>query len=159
MADDSVDVLLVEDNPADVELTLHALHRNSLAQRIHIARDGEEALDYIFCRRAYDTRNFDHQPKLILLDLKLPKVDGLTVLARLKNDPRTKLIPVIILTSSKEDTDLVRSYQWGANSYIQKPVDFGQFCEAVKQLGLYWLLMNRPAPPSAVPAQPRDQSK
>ena len=159
MTDDPIEVLLVEDNPADVELTLHALHRNGLAQRIHIARDGEEALDYIFCRRAYDTRSFDSQPKLILLDLKLPKVDGFTVLAHLKNDPRTKLIPVIILTSSKEDKDLVQSYQSGHNSYLQKPVEFGQFCEAVKQMGLYWLLMNRPPPPSALPAQPRDQSK
>ncbi len=159
MAVDEVEILLVEDNQADVELTLHALHHNNLDNRVQVVRDGEEALDYILCRRAYGTRSFDQQPKLILLDLKLPKVDGIAVLRNLKNDPRTKPIPVIILTSSKEDRDLLQSYQLGVNSYIQKPVDFVQFRETVKQMGLYWLLVNQPPPPSAFQTPPRDQSK
>jgi two-component system response regulator len=143
-----IEILLVEDNPADVELALHALRKNKLANHVQVARDGEEALDFVFCRGAYTSRRIDRPPKLILLDLKLPKVDGLEVLRQLKNDSRTKGIPVVVLTSSKEESDLVQSYQLGVNSYIQKPVDFDQFRETVKQLGLYWLVVNQPPPQS-----------
>ncbi len=146
MTNDEIEILLVEDNPADVELTLHALRHNNLANRIQVARDGEEALDFVFCRGAFDRRNSDDQPKLILLDLKLPKVDGIEVLRQIKANLRTKPIPVIVLTSSKEERDMVQSYKFGVNSYIQKPVDFDQFRETVKQLGLYWLLVNQPPP-------------
>jgi two-component system, response regulator len=138
------EILLVEDSQEDVDLTLHTLRREKLANKIFIVRDGEEALDFLFCRGAFADRSFDHYPKLVLLDLKLPKVNGMQVLKQLKNDPRTKSIPVVILTSSKEDRDLVESYNLGANSYIQKPVDFEQFRQTVKQLGLYWLVTNQP---------------
>jgi len=148
-----VEILLVEDNPADVELTLHALRRSNLANHIRVVRDGEEALDFLFCRNSYHDRSFEQPPKLVLLDLKLPKVDGLEVLRQVKNDPRTRAIPVVILTASKEEKDLVNGYQLGVNSYIQKPVDFDQFRETVKQLGLYWLLVNEPPPPNAFSAQ------
>lgn len=140
------DILLVEDSPDDAELALHALRREHLANNIFVVRDGEEALDFIFCRGPFAERSFEQPPKLILLDLKLPKVDGIEVLKQLKNDPRTRAIPVVVLTSSKEERDLVRSYDLGANSYIQKPVDFEQFRETVKTLGLYWMVINqRPA--------------
>ena len=143
------EILLVEDNPNDVELTLHALRKEHLCNRIHVVRDGEEALDFLFCRGTYSHRTFDHSPKFVILDLKLPKVDGLEVLRQLKNDIRTHAIPVTILTSSKEDRDLVQSYQLGVNSYIQKPVDFDQFRDIVKQLGLYWLVVNQSPPRGA----------
>lgn len=146
MALDEVEILLVEDNPADLELTLHALRQNHLANRIHLARDGEEALDYLFGRGQHSQRPLDAPLKLVLLDLKLPKVDGIEVLRAIKSDPRTKVIPVVILTSSKEERDLVSSYELGVNSYIQKPVDFAEFRETVKQLRLYWLLVNQPPP-------------
>ncbi len=149
MADSEVEILLVEDNPADVELTLHALRRNNLANRIHVVRDGEEALDFLFCRGAYAHRRFEQPPRAVLLDLRLPKVDGLEVLRQLKADARTKAIPVVILTTSKDEKDLVNGYQLGVNSYIQKPVDFDQFRETVRQLGLYWMLVNEPPPPNA----------
>lgn len=152
MKTDELEILLVEDDPADVELTLHALRHNNLANRIEVVRDGEEALDFVFRRGAFKTRSVDHQPKLILLDLKLPRVDGIEVLRIVKGDPRTKAIPVIVLTASKEERDMVQSYQLGVNSYIQKPVDFDQFRETVKQLGLYWLLVNQPPPPNAFKA-------
>jgi two-component system response regulator len=145
------DILLVEDNPDDTELTLHALRKENLANNIHVARDGEEALQFLFCEGPYAERSFDHPPRLVLLDLKLPKVDGLEVLRRTKADPRTKTIPVVILTSSKEERDLVHGYGLGANSYIQKPVDFDQFRETVKRAGLYWLVINLPAPPNGTP--------
>lgn len=144
-----VEILLVEDNPADVELTVRALRAENLRNHIHIARDGEEALDFLFCRGPSSERGFEHPPRVILLDLKLPKVDGLEVLRQVKSDPRTKAIPVIILTASKEEKDLVNGYQLGVNSYIQKPVDFDQFRATVKQLGLYWLLVNQPPPANA----------
>jgi two-component system response regulator len=144
-----VEILLVEDNLKDVELTLSALRKENLSNHIQIVRDGEEALDFLFCRGAFSNRTFDHPPKLIILDLKLPKVDGLEVLRAIKNDVHTRAIPVTILTSSKEDRDLVESYELGVNSYIQKPVDFDQFRDTVKQLGLYWLVVNQPPPVSA----------
>ncbi len=134
-----VEILLVEDNPNDVELALHALKKNNLTNRIEVVRDGEEALDFIFGNGIDSNR-----PKVILLDLKLPKVDGLEVLKRLKSDPQTRSIPVVMLTSSAEERDIVKSYQLGVNSYIVKPLDFEQFTEAVRHLGLYWLLMNQP---------------
>lgn len=158
MAVNEVEILLVEDNPADVELTLYALRNDRLRNSIHVARDGEEALDFLFCRGAHSQRSFAQAPKLILLDLKLPKVDGLEVLREVKNDARTKAIPVVILTSSKEEKDLVNGYQLGANSYIQKPVDFTQFRETVKQLGLYWLLVNEPPPSNAFAGEGRSRS-
>ncbi len=139
-----IEILLVEDNPNDVELALHALKKNNIANRIEVVRDGAEALDFIFCTGAYASRSIDHAPKVILLDLKLPKVDGLEVLRQIKSDPRTRAIPVVVLTSSREERDIVESYNLGVNSYIVKPVDFEQFTEAVHTLGLYWLLLNQP---------------
>jgi CheY-like chemotaxis protein len=141
---DEIEILLVEDNPNDVELTLRALKKNNLTNKVHVVKDGAEALDYIFATGAYANRDINHHPRVILLDLKLPKVDGLEVLRRLKSDERTKVIPVVVLTSSKEERDLVESYKLGANSYIAKPVDFDSFVKAVAELGLYWLLLNQP---------------
>jgi two-component system response regulator len=139
-------ILLVEDNDDDVELTLRALRRNRVANRVDVVRDGAEALDFIFGAGAYAGRDVRDVPNLVLLDLKLPKVGGLEVLERLRSDPRTRRLPVVILTSSNVESDLARSYDLGANSYIRKPVDFAQFMEAVNQLGLYWLVLNE-APP------------
>jgi two-component system, response regulator len=140
-----LNILLVEDNQNDVDLALHALRRENLANKIVVVRDGEEALDFLFCRGAFSQRSFDHPPRLVLLDLKLPKVDGMEVLKQVKGDSRTKTIPIVIMTSSKEERDLVAGYNLGANSYIQKPVDFDQFRETVKALGMYWLVINQPA--------------
>ncbi len=137
-------ILLAEDNPNDVELTIHSLKRHKLANRIEVVRDGAEALDFIFRTGVYAHRSRERDPRVILLDLKLPKVDGFGVLRRVKSDPRTRVIPVAVLTSSREERDIVESYQLGANSYIAKPVDFDQFAEAARQLGLYWLLFNQP---------------
>jgi len=139
-----VEILLVEDNPNDVELTLHALKENNLSNHIEVVRDGAEALDFIFCQGVYSQRSIDQPPKVILLDLKLPKVDGLEVLRRIKAESHCRIIPVVVLTSSREERDIVESYKWGVNSYIVKPVDFEQFTEAVRGLGLYWLLLNQP---------------
>jgi two-component system response regulator len=138
-----VDILLVEDSQDDADLAVHALRHEKLASSIFNARDGEVALDFLFCRGEFAQRSFDHPPKLILLDLKLPKVDGMQVLKEVKNDPRTKAIPVVIMTSSKEERDLASGYDLGVNSYIQKPVDFDQFRETVKRVGLYWLVTNQ----------------
>jgi two-component system, response regulator len=146
---DNHEILLVEDNPSDAELTLHALRKSKLGNCIHHVCDGAEALDFLLCRGKFSSRQFDHPPALILLDLKLPKIDGLGVLETVKTDPRTKAIPIIILTSSKEERDLVNGYQLGVNSYIQKPVNFGEFQTVVEQLGLYWLLVNSKPPASA----------
>jgi len=140
----NVDILLVEDNQDDIDLALHALRQGKLANSIFVVRDGEEALDFIFCRGQYSQRSVDHPPKLVLLDLKLPKVDGLQVLKAVKGDPRTKTIPIVIMTSSKEERDMVESYNSGVNSYIQKPVDFEQFRNTIKTLGMYWMVVNQP---------------
>jgi two-component system, response regulator len=139
-------ILLVEDNPDDEELTLRALKKNNILNQVTIVRDGAEALDYLFCQGAYAGRDASLQPAVTLLDLKLPKVEGLEVLKRLRADERTRLLPVVILTSSREEQDLISGYRLGANSYIRKPVDFSQFMEAIRQLGLYWLMMNEPPP-------------
>ena len=137
----AINILLVEDNPDDVELTLHALKKNNIVNPVKIARDGLEALDYLFYSGKYQGADHD-LPNVILLDLKLPKVDGIEVLQRVKSGRKTKLIPVVVLTSSKEESDLIRSYDLGVNSYIRKPVDFDQFVETVRQIGFYWMLIN-----------------
>ena len=141
---DHVEILMVEDNPQDLELALRAFKKANLTNRIQVARDGAEALDYIFCEGEHASRKMSDQPKVILLDLKLPKIDGLDVLKRLKGDPRTSRIPVVILTSSKEQNDVVESYHLGVNSYIVKPVNFESFASAVQKIGMYWLLLNQP---------------
>jgi len=139
-------ILLVEDDPDDVELTLRALRKNNITNKVEQAHDGAEALDYLFGTGAYSGRDTSLMPAVILLDLKLPKIDGFEVLRKLRADDRTKLLPVVILTSSKEEQDIVNGYSRGCNSYVRKPVDFAQFSEAVRQLGLYWLLLNEPPP-------------
>ena len=149
MTTNRLEILLVEDNPDDVELTVHALRREKLANDITVARDGEEALDFIFCRGQHSDRSFQNPPRLILLDLKLPKIEGLDVLRAIKADPRTKAVPVVIMTSSREERDLVESYKLGVNAYVQKPVDFEQFRGIVKELGLFWLVINQAPPPQA----------
>jgi len=152
MSTKEVEILLVEDNPDDLELMLHALRKENLSNRIQIARDGAEALDYIFCRGDFAERDRNGHPRLILLDLKLPKVDGLEVLRQIKADAETRTIPVTVLTTSKEESDMVRSYQLGANSYLQKPVDFTEFLKMVKEIGFYWLMVNQPLPEHAIAA-------
>lgn len=139
-------ILLVEDNPDDEALTLRALKKNNILNEVVVAHDGAEALDFLFATGPYAGRDIRIMPQIILLDLKLPKIDGLEVLRRLRADSRTKILPVIILTSSSEETDIINGYHLGANSYVRKPVDFAQFVEAVRQLGLYWLVLNE-APP------------
>lgn len=142
MNNQKVEILLVEDNLSDEELTMRALKKYKLSNNIFVVRDGAEALDYIFSTGQYTDRDSNNHPKVILLDLKLPKVDGLEVLRRIKADPKTKHIPVVVLTSSSEERDVVESYKLGANSYIVKPVDFKQFTESIRELGMYWLLLN-----------------
>jgi two-component system, response regulator len=141
---EAVDILLVEDNPRDAELTIRALKRSNLANRLITVEDGAEALEFIFCRGKYATRDSGHPPKVVLLDLKLPKVSGLEVLRALKENENTRAIPVVVVTSSREDPDIKTAYGLGANSYVVKPVDFDAFAEAVSSLGLHWLLVNQP---------------
>lgn len=142
--ENEVDILLVDDSQEDVDLTLHALRSENLANRVFIARDGEAALDFLFCTGPHAQRSFDRPPKLVLLDLKMPKVDGMEVLKQVKGDARTRTIPVVLLTSSKEERDRASGYELGANSYLQKPVDFDDFRKMVKLLGMYWLVTNQP---------------
>jgi two-component system response regulator len=144
MTDNQVEILLVEDNPDDLELTLRALKRHNLTNNIQVARDGVEALEILFGTRTRPLAESIRPPKVVLLDLKLPRIDGLEVLRRVKTDPRTRTIPVVMLTSSREERDIVESYKLGVNSYIVKPVDFEQFVASVQQLGLYWVLLNQP---------------
>ncbi len=138
----ALDIILVEDNPSDVELTLDALQTHRLSNRVKVLRDGQEALDYFFCTGAYAGREACEQPKVVLLDLKLPKIDGLDVLRKLRADERTKTLPVVVLTSSNEHRDRIKSYDLGVNSYIVKPVEFDKFAEAVAEIGFYWVLLN-----------------
>lgn len=146
MAESDPEILLVEDNPNDVKLALHAFQKHRLANRVHVVRDGVEALEFLFCTDRHSQRRIEDAPRLILLDLKLPLMDGIEVLRRIKSDPRTRLIPVVMLTASREECDIVETYKMGVNSYIVKPVDFEQFSEAVRQIGYYWLMLNE-APP------------
>ncbi len=139
-----VDILLVEDNPHDAELTIRAIRKRNILNPFHVMKDGAEALDFLFCRGAYQERDCLKLPKVILLDLKLPKLNGLEVLKAVKSDERTRTIPVVVVTSSREDPDIKTAYALGANSYVVKPVDFGAFLEAMSSLGLYWLLVNQP---------------
>lgn len=139
-------ILLVEDNPDDEELTLRALQKSNILNPVHVARDGVEALDYLFARGTHAGRDTKQLPQVVLLDLKLPKLDGLEVLREIRSDVRTRRLPIVILTSSAEEQDVLSGYELGANSYIRKPVDFTQFVDAVKQLGLYWLVLNQPVP-------------
>ncbi len=141
---EEIEILLVEDDPNDAELTTRALKKSGLANKLHLVKDGDEALAFLFGTGPYAGRSVDAKPKVVLLDLKLPKIDGMEVLKRIKADDRTKTIPVVILTSSKEHRDVVTSYGLGVNSYITKPVEFEQFVKAVADLGLYWLLLNQP---------------
>ena len=141
-----LEVLLVDDNPSDAELTIHSLRRDKLANRIHVAEDGAQALDFVFCRGAFDDRSFCEPPGVILLDLKLPKVSGLEVLRAIRADERTRAIPIVILTSSAEQRDLIEGYRLGANAYIQKPVDFDEFRKVVHQIGMFWLVANQTPP-------------
>ena len=143
-AESIVEILIVEDNEQDLALAQRALRKANVTNRIHVARDGEEALEYLFCEGQFVGRKMEDGPKVILLDLKLPKIDGLEVLQKIKSDARTKFIPVVVLTSSKEQSDVVETYNLGVNSYIVKPVNFEQFSETVQKLGLYWLLLNHP---------------
>ena len=141
-----LEILLVDDNASDVELTIHALRRDKLANDIHVAHDGQEALEFIFCRGPHSSRSFSRPPAVVLLDLKMPKVDGLEVLRAIRGDERTRAIPVVILTSSAEQRDLIEGYRLGVNAYIQKPVDFDQFRAAVRSIGMFWLTINQPPP-------------
>ena len=149
MSGNDMEILLVEDDPGDVQLTLRELHVENLQGRVELVRDGEEALDFLFCRGIYCNRSLRHPPKLVLLDLKLPKVNGLEVLNEIKSNPDTRAIPVVVLTSSAEEKDLTESYKLGVNSYIQKPVNFDNFRQAIRSLGHYWLDLNQPPPEKA----------
>jgi CheY-like chemotaxis protein len=148
MYSDAVEILLVEDNPSDLEIALRALKEHNLCNNVQVARDGEEALDFIFCQGAHAARRPDDLPRLILLDLKLPLIDGMEVLRQIRADARTRNVPVVVLTSSTEERDVVESYALGVNSFIAKPVDFDQFRDAMQTIGMYWLLLNRPPPKS-----------
>jgi two-component system, response regulator len=153
-----VEILLVDDSDSDVELTIHALRQGKIANKIHVAQDGAEALDFLFCRGAYADRSFSQPPRVVLLDLKLPKVDGIGVLQGLKADERTRSIPVVILTSSREQQDLVEGYRLGANAYIQKPVDATEFHQTIQKIGLFWLAVNHPPLPNTFSSGTATQS-
>jgi two-component system, response regulator len=142
-----IEILIADDSPSDVELTILSLRKSKLANTIQVVEDGQKALDFLFCRSEYAGRSFDRPPRVVLLDLKMPKVDGIEVLRALRGDPRTKAIPVVVLTSSQEQHDLVESYNLGVNAYIQKPVDFSRFAAVVEQIGMFWLVVNEPPPP------------
>jgi CheY-like chemotaxis protein len=144
MNEQAFEILLVEDNPDDAELTLNALKKYNLANKVHWVEDGEQAIDFLYATGKYAGRQVEKKPKLILLDLKLPKIDGMEVLKKIKTDEKMKTIPVVILTSSREESDIIKGYQLGVNSYIVKPVDFEQFSKSVLELGLYWLILNQP---------------
>ncbi|HXT02069.1 MAG TPA: response regulator [Elusimicrobiota bacterium] len=141
-----IEILIADDSESDVELTVHALRKAKLANNIHVVGDGEQALDFLFCRGDYSRRSFTDAPHVVLLDLKMPKVDGIEVLRAVRGDPRTKAIPVVVLTSSKEQRDLIESYNLGVNAYIQKPVDFENFRQVVERIGMFWLVVNEPPP-------------
>jgi CheY-like chemotaxis protein len=147
MNSDNTEILIVEDNPNDAQLTMRSLKKNNLANHIMHVSDGQAAVDYLFGEGEYQGRNVLDQPKVVLLDLKLPKLNGLQVLARIRGDARTKMLPVVILTSSQQESDLIESYKLGANSYIVKPVEFENFAKSVQEVGLYWLLLNKPPIP------------
>ena len=144
-----IDILLVENDSSDAELTIHTLRKNNLANSVQLVEDGQEALDFLFCRSRYEDRSILDRPKVILLDLKLPRIEGLEVLRALKNDQATRAIPVVILTSSREPKDLVEGYRLGASAYVQKPVDFDQFRHTIREIGLFWILLNQPPPTEA----------
>lgn len=144
-----VEILLVDDSPEDIELTTRILRRNKIGQDIHTAEDGAEALDFLFCRGAHKDRSFASPPKLVLLDLKLPKIDGMGVLRAIRGDERTRAIPVVMLTSSKENKDVIKAYRLGVNAFVQKPVDFEAFGETIRQTGMFWMLVNQAPPPEA----------
>jgi CheY-like chemotaxis protein len=144
-----IDILLVENDSSDAELTIHTLRKHNLANSVHVVEDGEEALDFLFCRSKYEDRSILDRPRVILLDLKLPKVEGLEVLRALKNERATRAIPVVILTSSREQKDLIEGYRLGASAYVQKPVDFDQFRQTIREIGLFWILVNQPPPTEA----------
>ncbi len=141
---EQAEVLLAEDNPADVELILRAFEKHKLVNKVYVAKDGAEALDFVFCTGAYAARDIRRPPKVVILDLKLPKVNGKEVLRRIKADERTKIIPVVIMTSSQEESDIFESYNLGVNSYIVKPVDFEKFADTIRELGMYWVFINKP---------------
>jgi two-component system, response regulator len=143
---DGNEILIVDDSASDVELTIHTLRKSKLANKIEVAEDGAQALDFLFCRGAYAGRSFAHPPRVVLLDLKMPKVDGIAVLRAIRNDSRTRAIPIVVLTSSKEQRDMVESYNLGVNAYIQKPVDFDHFRQVVEHIGMFWLVVNEPPP-------------
>ena len=149
-----IDILLVENDSSDAELTIHTLRKNNLANSVHVVEDGEEALDFLFCRSRYEDRSILDRPRVILLDLKLPKVEGLEVLRALKNERATRAIPVVILTSSREPKDLIEGYRLGASPYVQKPVDFDQFRQTIREIGLFWIMLNQPPPTEAFEADP-----
>jgi two-component system response regulator len=148
-ANRDIDVLLVENDASDAELAIHTLRKNNLANSVQVVEDGEEALDFLFCRSRYADRSILDRPRVILLDLKLPKVEGLEVLRALKNERATRAIPVVILTSSREQKDLIEGYRLGASAYVQKPVDFDQFRQTIREIGLFWIMLNQPPPTEA----------